>query len=57
VGLVIVCGDKQTATFDCEARTIEGAVSGSSEVLRHQLRRHGIRFRYRPDVEWYRPWE
>lgn len=34
--------------FDVEHRTIRGLVSKHTEVVRNQLRRHGIRFRFSP---------
>ncbi len=38
-------------------REIVGRVSGDSGVIRNQLRRHGIRFRFSPcDDGWYRAW-
>lgn len=43
--------------FDIAARTIEGPVTSDSELIRQQLRRHGIRFRYSPVDGVYRPWE
>jgi len=35
---------------------IEGAASDFTEILRNQLRRNGIRFRYEIVRHEYRPW-
>lgn len=42
--------------FKLEERTISGPVTDASEVVRHQLRRHGIRFRFSPTPDGYAPW-
>jgi acetyltransferase-like isoleucine patch superfamily enzyme len=42
--------------FNCYARRIVGEVTDRSERMRDQLRRHGIRFRYEPTPEGYKPW-
>lgn len=42
--------------FNIRAREISGPVSESSERLRNQLRRHGIRFRSTPSDGVYVPW-
>jgi acetyltransferase-like isoleucine patch superfamily enzyme len=44
------------ATFDLRRRSIEGAVTDFSEVLRNQLRRNGIRFRYCAKGSAYEKW-
>lgn len=43
--------------FDVAGRTIEGPVTADSELIRQQLRRHGIRFRYSPVDGAYRQWD
>ncbi|MCC7428262.1 MAG: hypothetical protein IT557_15310 [Alphaproteobacteria bacterium] len=43
-------------TFHVGARMIEGAASDFTEILRNQLRRNGIRFRYEIVRHEYRPW-
>ena len=47
----------ETTTFDVEMRTIDGAASSAARVLRNQLRRHGIRFRFEERDGRYVPWE
>lgn len=49
----ILTGDTR---FDVAARTIDGPVTADSELIRQELRRHGIRFRYSPVDGAYRPW-
>lgn len=49
----ILTGDTR---FDVAGRTIEGPVTADSELIRQELRRHGIRFRYSPVDGAYRPW-
>lgn len=44
------------ACFQLEKRAIYGSVSDSSEILRNQLRRYGIRFRYSPQKNKYAKW-
>lgn len=44
------------ATFDIKNRKIEGKATAFSELLRNQLRRNGIRFRYRAEGDSYAPW-
>jgi len=48
----IICG---TTVFDTENKTVEGVVTASSEKLRNQLRRSGIRFRVWAESR-YEPW-
>jgi len=43
-------------TFDIKRRKIEGTATKFSETLKDQLRRHGIRFRYRVEGDQYVPW-
>jgi len=43
-------------TFDIRRRKIEGNVTQFSEVLKDQMRRHGIRFRYKAEGGQYVPW-
>jgi len=45
------------AFFDLVNRTIEGPVSKESELVKSQLRRNGIRFRFYNDKGWYKPWK
>jgi maltose O-acetyltransferase len=45
------------AVFSLDDRTVTGEVSEASEVVRNQLRRRGIRFRYEPVGGAYRPWD
>lgn len=49
----ILVGD---VTFNMFRRSIQGPADESSERLKDQLRRHGIRFRYGPVDGAYRPW-
>lgn len=42
--------------FDVVERTIQGSSNKSTEIARHQLRRHGIRFRYEILDGEYVPW-
>ena len=44
------------ATFDLRKRVIEGQVSEFSEILKNQLRRNGIRFRYFAKGATYEKW-
>jgi len=50
---ILICD----AVFDLDERTIEGPASYESEVLKNQLRRNGIRFRYIVRGNEYVPWE
>jgi len=43
-------------TFDLGKRTIEGPVTKWTRVLKNQLRRNGIRFRYKEENGEYVPW-
>jgi len=43
--------------FDIERRTIEGPATPSTEIVKNQLRRNGIRFRYYSKGKEYMPWE
>lgn len=45
------------ATFDVVKRTLRGEVTRASEVVRNQLRRHGIRFRSSPSDGEYETWD
>lgn len=47
---------KQVTIFDLEKRTIEGVGNRRSEVVKNQLRRYGIRFKYFLENGRYRPW-
>ena len=42
--------------FDITRRTIEGMASESTEIVKNQLRRNGIRFRYHAEEGEYKPW-
>lgn len=42
--------------FSVNGRRIGGPVTDASELIRQQLRRHGIRFRYSPADGFYRAW-
>jgi serine acetyltransferase len=44
------------ARFDVAERTIEGAATSATEIVRNQLRRHGIRFRFSRDATRYVSW-
>lgn len=44
------------ATFDIGNRKIEGSANDFTEILKNQLRRNGIRFRFRKEGEAYVPW-
>lgn len=48
--------DIGTTVFDIALRKIEGAVTPFSEILKNQLRRNGIRFRYRCVDGTYSRW-
>ncbi len=43
--------------FDLDNRKIEGRVTTFTEVLKNQLRRNGVRFRYLAKEGMYNPWE
>jgi hypothetical protein len=43
--------------FDLKQRMIEGKATAFTEMLKNQLRRNGIRFRYLAVRGEYRPWE
>jgi carbonic anhydrase/acetyltransferase-like protein (isoleucine patch superfamily) len=44
------------AVFDTSARTIHGRVSKEARIVRNQLRRHGIRFRFEEEDGRFVPW-
>ena len=44
------------SSFDIKRRRIEGTATQFSEVLKDQLRRHGIRFRFKVEDDQYVPW-
>lgn len=44
------------ATIDIKKRKIEGAATPFSELLKDQLRRNGIRFRFKVEGDSYVPW-
>jgi acetyltransferase-like isoleucine patch superfamily enzyme len=46
----------EKATFDIKKRTIEGTATPLSETLKDQLRRNGVRFRYKVEGDTYVPW-
>lgn len=45
-----------SARFDLHCHRIEGRVSPDTEIVRNQLRRHGIRFRCSPVGDHYEAW-
>jgi len=47
---------KQVTIFDLEKKTTEGVGNRRSEVVKNQLRRYGIRFKYFLERGKYRPW-
>lgn len=47
---------KHVTIFDLEIRIIEGVGNRRSEVVKNQLRRYGIRFKYLLEKGKYRPW-
>jgi len=51
---IIQIGD---TTFDIENRTIRGPVTDSTERVKNQLRRNGIRFRFFAKDKEYLPWD
>jgi serine acetyltransferase len=54
----ILVGEPHGCTrFNVLRRSIHGPVTGSSLVMRNQLRRHGIRFRYEDRAGEYAPWD
>jgi serine acetyltransferase len=58
IGRYIGMGPTHAETqFDAASRTITGPVTKATEVMRNQLRRHGIRFRYEEADGQYVPWE
>jgi acetyltransferase-like isoleucine patch superfamily enzyme len=46
----------EKAVFDLKKRTITGTATPFSEALRDQLRRNGVRFRYKVEGDSYVPW-
>lgn len=57
-GLIVLLFDDDGATiFDINNHTISGRVTLFSEVLKNQLRRNGIRFRYTSKEGVYVKWE
>lgn len=51
------CPDtKEFTIFDLEKRVIEGVGNNGSEVVKNQLRRYGIRFKYYIENGKYLPW-
>ena len=44
------------AVFDFESKSIRGEVSRWTEIVKNQLRRHGIRFKYGPVKGYYVSW-
>jgi tetrahydrodipicolinate N-succinyltransferase len=52
-GIVIISGKTY---FDITSRTITGEVTGESESIKNQLRRNGIRFRFKALNGEYVPW-
>jgi acetyltransferase-like isoleucine patch superfamily enzyme len=55
--VVVEDGATQMTVFDTEARTIAGPAGQRTEGVRNQLRRHGVRFRFSPTPDGYRPWD
>ena len=54
----LFAGKSQGLTrFDPLERTIKGPASEEARIMRDQLRRHGIRFRYEEKGGQYVPWE
>jgi len=49
-------GTKQVTIFDLKKRTIAGAGNRTSEIVKNQLRRYGMRFKYFLENGEYRPW-
>lgn len=47
---------KEVTIFDLEKKVIEGVGNNRSEVVKNQLRRYGIRFKYFLENGKYRPW-
>ena len=55
--ILFVLDGESKSIFDLDKLTIAGQVSSNSVIVKDQLRRHGIRFRYSPmNAEW-EPWE
>lgn len=52
----IVSVDQDTAIFDVPKRIVYGTVSEASEIVKNQLRRNGIRFRYTNKDGRYKSW-
>jgi len=52
----IVSVDYNLAVFDIPKRIVFGTVSTASEIVKNQLRRNGIRFRYTNKDGRYKPW-
>jgi hypothetical protein len=48
--------DENETRFDTKLRDITGPVTKAANVMRNQLRRHGIRFRFEERDGWYVPW-
>jgi acetyltransferase-like isoleucine patch superfamily enzyme len=49
-------GTSQVTIFDMECRVIEGVGNKRSEIVKNQLRRYGIRFKYCQENGRYIPW-
>ncbi len=57
----VICNDSRTlhyrdTSFDLDKRTITGPVTQETEVIKNQLRRHGIRFAYESVDGYYESW-
>jgi len=47
---------REVTIFDLEKKIIEGVGNNRSEVVKNQLRRYGIRFKYFLENGKYQPW-
>ena len=55
-GIVCICTEKSKAVFDVKNKRISGDVSEASKVLKDQLRRNGVRFRYEEKNQKWASW-
>lgn len=53
---IVVGSEAQATVFDMKTREIAGRTDNATEVVRNQLRRHGIRFRHAAQGGFYVPW-
>lgn len=54
--IIKVIDGKQVSIFDLDNLSIKGIATANSIIVKDQLRRNGIRFRYTPFYENWEPW-